>query len=127
MIREDSCEIYVRAILYFIIASARCLNYYPDSIRTPIVAYINSCANQNINKCVKIILNEIHHRVADKIESNRERIGVSKSVIFFPLPLTHVIKECKSRDDFVDIALRLRDSPDVIKYSGDGFLNILRH
>lgn len=46
VIEEMVSETYVRAIFYLMIASSRKLNYYPDSIRIPITAYLNSYVEQ---------------------------------------------------------------------------------
>jgi hypothetical protein len=111
---------YARSILYFHIASSRSLNYYPDSIRMPIVAYLNSWVNQHINKCAQNVLKQIDENVAEKIKHNHDMLGFSRFDIQIPLPFAFVTenlkKHHKKREDFLDMAIHLRDDKDVKRY-----------
>lgn len=58
MVKGTISETYLRAILYYLVASTKGLNYYPDSIRVPIIAYINKRIRKNINKLGQKLIKE---------------------------------------------------------------------
>ncbi|MGB9167416.1 MAG: hypothetical protein WCB31_00645 [Nitrososphaeraceae archaeon] len=114
-IEEIVIETFVRAILYFKIASARKLNYYPDSIRTPITACLSNLLEATIYRFVKKILTEIDEKITKQLDSNYARIGFTKTEVIIPSSFSNIIARCNNRDEIIEKALELRKSNDLKK------------
>jgi hypothetical protein len=106
---------YLRALLYFRMAGYLKINYQPDSIRAPIIAYLNKIALKKIDKYSSQLIRTADSNLRKKIKS----IDTSEFTIKFPLALSMTIKSCiesnYSRDKFLDKALELRDSKEIKK------------
>lgn len=108
-------ETFVRAIFYFMIASKRKLNYYQDSIRSPITARLNTLLEQTVYKFTKQLLLEIDGKIAEQLGSIYERMGFTKTEIVFPSAFSTIIASCRDRSELIDKTLKLRDSADLDK------------
>ena len=110
-------ELYVRALFYFLVASSRSLNYYPDSMRIPLITYLNSCLNQSIYKFDMKLFSSIDARVAKKISHVRQTMGMRMGglVINLPSSFALIIEGSRSKDDILEKAIELRHSKDIVK------------
>lgn len=114
-------SIFWRTILYLYVGSARGYNYYPDSIRIPIVAYVLNALQSKLEK-YKLILHPVGQELISGLEEEhskvRENLVKRRSAnnwieIDIPAVLTYVFSECDSKDDFIKNALKLRDSKNI--------------
>jgi hypothetical protein len=108
-------ETYLRTILYLRVASQIGLNFYPDSIRVPIVAYLNSQFKTEINKHGQLLVMDLEEKNRKKTEGINKKLGFNRYEIEIPSVLSLVIDSCKSKDNFLNTALELRESDKISK------------
>jgi hypothetical protein len=108
-------DTYLRTILYLRVASQIGLNFYPDSIRVPIVAYLNSQFKTEINKHSQLLVMDLEEKNRKKTEGINKKLGFNRYEIEIPSVLSLVINTCKSKDNFLNTALELRESDRVSK------------
>jgi hypothetical protein len=114
-IEETVTETFVRGILYFMIASTRKLNYYPDSMRIPITVYLNRLLQENVYRFAKKLLLEIDDRLAKQMGSIYDKVGFTRKEIMVPSSFSGIISDCRDRSEIIDRALELRESEDLEK------------
>jgi hypothetical protein len=107
---ESIMEAYIRALVYFKIAVILDLNYQPDSVRVPIVAYLNKIMLKNINR----FGSQLIRKADSNLRKELELIDTNHFTINVPSALSMIIKSCiesnYSKVKFLDKALELRNS-----------------
>lgn len=114
--QEILTSTFVRALFYLMIASSRNYNYCPDSIRIPIIAFLNSIYSQDVFKATKKILMKLDDKVAEKINLLNDVLGHSKFEIKVPSAFSLVLKASKNKEDILQKAVELRNSADLKKF-----------
>jgi len=106
----------VRPMLYLKTASYCNLSYSPDSIKVPVVNYIDNEMQNQINQFAKILISKVEQKVNESIRDENKSIGFDRYKIEIPSLLAITLKSCTSKDDFLDKALALRNSKDVTRF-----------
>jgi hypothetical protein len=105
---------YIRAVFYYYVAANQGLNYYPDSIRTPLTVYINIKVKKDINKLAQKLVTDRERQATELSSSLNDFYGSFDTFeVEIPSCLTMLLARCKSRDEFVAKALELRDAKAV--------------
>lgn len=106
----DACT---RSELYLQIASAYGITYSPDSLKVPIVNFINESFKRNINRYAQRVIAKMEKRRSDSRGKLYTKIGYQQSKIAMPSLLAVVLKNCKSIDDFMKEVIKMRRSRKV--------------
>jgi len=113
-IRDTIIETYIRSLMYMGVASVFGYNYAPDSIRVPIVGYVDRLLKQRMNQIFLLLMKRIED-TQEETKIRNEWIGRSFD-IDAPAALGMVIKSCKRKQDFLNSAMTLRESEKVTNF-----------
>lgn len=112
-------EVFWRTILYLCVGSLGRYNYYPDSVRAPIAAYILHQIRYKM-RAVPVgqeLINSLekqHGRIREKYLNRRSAHNWIE--IDIPAALTYILERCTSKSDFLTEAIKLRNDRNVKKF-----------
>jgi len=112
-------EVFWRTIVYLCVGSLGGYNYYPDSVRAPIVAYILHQIQHEM-RAVPVgqeLINAFekqHGRIREKYLNRRSAHNWIE--IDIPAALTYILERCTSKSDFLTEAIKLRNDRNVKKF-----------
>lgn len=105
-------EAYLRSIIYLRISDLYGISYSPDSIRIPIVDFINKSIKENISNYNQLVINKLEEKNAKKIKSLNENITFNRFEVEIPSALSLILKEIsnenRSKNDIMTKTLELR-------------------
>jgi hypothetical protein len=113
-IEDTISEIYLRALIYVGVASQFGFNYAPDSIRVPIVGYIDKSLKQRMNQISMLLVKEIEDKHRENAKTSNKRIGRWFD-IQIPAIFNMAIKSCSRKQDFLHQAISLREESENIR------------
>ncbi len=115
-IQEILKQTFVRGIFYMLTASSREYNYYPDAVRIPIIAFINTIFNKEVSKTIKKELMKIDDKIGKRIDSLNKANGYGKFEITVPSAFSMVLKDSDKKEQILEKALELRKSSALKKF-----------
>ena len=112
-IGELISEIYLRAIMYILVASDWGLTYYPDSVRAPLVSYLHSRIETEIFNYAQEKINQLETKDEEFKKNVNEVARFPKFEIEIPACLSYILKRTDSKKDFINNAFELRESREI--------------
>jgi len=113
-IEDTISETYLRSLVYVGVASEFGFNYAPDSVRVPIVGYIDKSLKQTMNQISLLLMRDIDGKYRERVKTMNTQIGRWFDIEIPPI-FSMVIKSSKGKQDFLHQAIALREESENIR------------
>lgn len=109
-------EVYLRSVLYLLVAADQGLTYFPDSIRAPIASSLHRLIETEIVNFVQMKIQKLEEHDKKLKEELNRLMTFSKYDIKIPACLSYILKNDDSNKKFLENSLRLRNSKEIRRF-----------